>query len=340
MEIVIYHIGGGDDEIGPAKAILDNFSSVVRLVLFDARPGSTEIGYQSIKTKSGVNTELVTVGVDEASGEQRFYVNEFPLSSSLLPCSPLASDEDPNYHWCRTWGENAKLKEEIMVTTTSIDSIVDAGHVPPPDFISIDAQGAELRILRGAKNALAKSVLGLVTETEFFEIYEKQGLIEDQLALLSSHGFRLVEIYNKQHWFPGPRVGKGFLTLGESLFIKFLQFDSKEASRGYQNAKTVSAEQLFKIAIISFSFDRLSYFYSVMKYLELNHQDAFERYNCSPFEKVYEKYSYIKTRYDRYLSDNKYFSKNLRVIARNFLNMRIGYIPGVMKRKVLEYFQK
>ena len=58
MEIIVYHVGGGDDDIGPGRAILEKFGPLVRLVLFDARPGSTEVSVESIKSNLGVRTDL------------------------------------------------------------------------------------------------------------------------------------------------------------------------------------------------------------------------------------------------------------------------------------------
>lgn len=105
MEIVVYHVGGGDDDIGPTEALIDHLKPFIRLVLFDARPGSTEVGVEKIKTSSGVRAELVTVGVDEKTGNSDFFVNKFPLSSSLLPSSPQAASENPNWEHCNNWGK-------------------------------------------------------------------------------------------------------------------------------------------------------------------------------------------------------------------------------------------
>lgn len=340
MELVIFHVGGGDDDIGPARAIMKILGPIVRLVLFDARPGSTEVSVESIKTKSGVKTDLVTIGIDEDYGRKPFYVNKFPLSSSLLPSSPLTKDEDPNYPHCRTWGENTELKSEIDVITDSIDSLVKSGRIPAPDFLSIDAQGAELRILRGARNALQSSILGLVTECEFFEIYAGQGLIQDQLIELSTHGFRLTEIYSEQRWFPGPAAGKGFLTMGESLFLKYALIDrgTDEHLRGCIEISKLQPIQIFKLALISFAFERTSYFFTLMRYLSKHHKDVITQFSEIPdVSSIFKTYSSMMNDYPKFLADRKYFLKHppyFKLSSSRMLNVTLLDIARKLKRVV------
>ena len=277
MEIVVYHVGGGDDDIGPTEALIDNLKPFIRLVLFDARPGSTEVGVETIKTSSGVKADLVTVGVDEKKGNSDFFVNKFPLSSSLLPSSPQAASENPNWEHCNNWGENTELDFTIQVPTDSIDSLINSGKVPSPDFLSIDAQGAELSILRGASEALNKSILGLVTETEFFEIYKNQGLIGDQLNFLEKYAIRLAEIYAQQNWYSAAAVGSGFLTVGETLFLKYAinPIQTTTSLKSCMDVKDLTPDKIKKLALISYAFNRISYSYFLLNYLKENYLDNF-----------------------------------------------------------------
>jgi FkbM family methyltransferase len=45
--------------------------------------------------------------------------------------------------------------EEIGVSTVTLDSYLSGGHVPSPRCVKIDAEGAEIRILKGARQILA-----------------------------------------------------------------------------------------------------------------------------------------------------------------------------------------
>ena len=312
MEIIVYHVGGGDDDIGPTVALIDKLKPYIKLVLFDARPGSTEVGVESIKTSSGVRAELVTVGVDEKTGSSDFFVNKFPLSSSLLPTSSQAGSENPNWVHCNTWAENTELDYIIKVPTDSIDSLVNSGKIPKPDFLSIDAQGAEINILKGASNALHDSILGLVTETEFFEIYKNQGLISDQLNFLESFSIRLTEIYDQQNWYSTAPVGSGFLTVGETLFLKYaINPQGKDSSfKGCMNIADLSVEKIKKMALISYAFNRISYSYFLLNFLKNNYlKDFLELKMERPLKKLFYIYESIELGINESKSKKNYFIK-------------------------------
>jgi len=262
-DIVIYHIGGEGD-YGPGMCILDRMRGHVNLVVFEARSDTADAQQSSTLTREGVPATLINKGIDEFAGVAQLHVNTFPLSSSLLPVSPLSVDENPAYRHCHTWGQNAELDHMITVDTVSIDDIVDAGLAPAPDVISIDAQGAELRILRGAKKALA-SALCVVSEVEFFEIYDGQGLFDDQMTLLGDAGYRLFNIFNTQYWHPGPATGTGFLTVGEACFMRYActHPSGLPGKRGYVSFDDLSDAQLTRLAGIAVSFNALSYAYTI-----------------------------------------------------------------------------
>jgi FkbM family methyltransferase len=154
LDVVVWHIGGGDDSIGPADRIIKYFPDNIKLILFEVRPDSTEIGIEKIKLKSGIDATLVTAGIAGVVGAHNFYVNKFPLSSSLLKPSQQSLSENPNWDGIRDWGENVELKEVLNVTTTTINALLEQGIIPAPNFISIDAQGAEFDILKAANVAL------------------------------------------------------------------------------------------------------------------------------------------------------------------------------------------
>jgi FkbM family methyltransferase len=262
-DIVIYHIGG-EGEYGPSMCISERMRGHVNLVVFEVRSDTEDEQISKTLIREGVPTTVINRGIDEFAGVAPFHVNKFPLSSSLLPLSPLAAGENPAYRHCHTWGQNAELDHTITVETVSLDDIVDAGLAPAPDVISIDAQGAELRILRGAKKALA-SALCVVTEVEFFEIYDGQGLFDDQMTLLGEAGYRLFNVFNTQYWHPGPAAGAGFLTVGEAGFLRYAcaQPSGMPGKRGYLSFDDLSDAQLTRLAGIALSFNALSYAYAI-----------------------------------------------------------------------------
>lgn len=257
LEIVVYHIGG-EDSYGPIESILQRMSKHVRLVIFDARTDTNDTQTVDHMVQDGIPVSIVRVGISDSVGKAAFYVNKWPLSSSLFPCSPLAANEDPDYAHVHTWGENAELDHVIQVDTTTIDNLVAAGELPPPDVLSMDIQGAELATLHGAAKSLAEDILCVVAEVEFFEIYRGQGLFDGQMSFLADRGFRLFDLVNPQRWHPGPRIGRGFLTFSEAISLKCVKNIPKD-DRGCVAFEGMSNERLIRLAAIAFSFDALSY---------------------------------------------------------------------------------
>ena len=86
--------------------------------------------------------------------------------------------------------EPAYLLDSEPVETVSIDELAAAGHFGRIDFVKIDIQGAELDAFRGGASSLA-SVVAIVTEVEFVEIYENQPLFADVDRELRAQGFML-----------------------------------------------------------------------------------------------------------------------------------------------------
>jgi FkbM family methyltransferase len=309
--LVIYHVGG-DGDYGPAMEVAKQFPNITTVVVFDARE-DTDDGLQASITQGTSNTaQVIAINrcVDETAGEADFYINKFPLSSSLLPVSRVSATEDPVYPHCRTWAENAELDHAIRVKTTTIDEVVASGLAPPPDIISIDAQGAELRILRGAKETIRSHVLAVVSEIEFSEIYAGQGLFDDQMRELSAAGFRFVEIQNSQYWHPGPAMGLGFHTVGEAVWIRYCgDFpDAKVSARGAVHYNTLSGALLTRLAAIAYAFGRLSYVTKLLGFVANAYPEQFGQArgdpNLRPLIRLYE---YYVENFVHYRANHRFF---------------------------------
>ncbi|HKU43215.1 MAG TPA: FkbM family methyltransferase [Polyangiales bacterium] len=143
-----------------------------------------------------------------------------PTRSSLYPPDPeviadLYGTAEP-YRVSRT--------ESIQVTT--LDSLLVSKSLPDPDFIKLDTQGSELDILKGARTALASSLLGVESEVEFIRLYKDQPLFEDVSAFLRQQGFDLIGF---RSWTR--RVDIRFDYRGEMGYKHVLEFASAWAAR-------------------------------------------------------------------------------------------------------------
>lgn len=282
-------MGGGLD-IGPAEALFKLKNIHINLYLFELRQlEESHFAVSKIESKSGIDVFRVPIGISNSEKSVKFNINRFPLSSSLYEPSLLSSADCPNFSGfidgvstpVKSWGENTTLDRQIEVSLIDLDTLIRNGVVPEPDFLSMDIQGGEFDALVGAKEALSRNVLGVVTEVEFFEIYKDQPLYHDQARILDEFSFRLVDVPGFQKWFPGPAIGTGFATVAEPIFIKFAQeiVSANYGKRVPADLSKFSTEKIIKLSLIAFAFQRYSYFYTLLNYLNLSRHSEFT--DCS-----------------------------------------------------------
>src|SRR5229473_2133012 len=82
------------------------------------------------------------------------------------------------------------------------------------DLLKLDCQGYEGNVLLGANEMLKRGgIRSIYTEVSFRAIYQGQALFEDICRELSSHGYRLVDLYDKS------RSKDGSLLFCDAFFI-------------------------------------------------------------------------------------------------------------------------
>ncbi len=280
-EIIIYHVGGSGN-YGLATTIIERIKPHVSVVVFEARDDAGDTERAETTVSEGYRTTVVNRAIDEGIGTADFYVNTFGASSSLLKPSPLAVNEDPGLPYVHTWGQNTELERIIQLETVSLDHLIETGLIPPPDILSIDAQGAEVRIMRGARKAL-ESALCIISEVEFFEIYDGQGLFDDQMRLLGEYGFRMLNILGPQFFHAGPAVGRlqnGFMTAAEAVWlrcVKELPDQKTTGKRGYVPLDQMTDYQLMRLAGIAIVLVTGSYAGEITKYLKARNPGLYQQ---------------------------------------------------------------
>ena len=264
-DIVIFHLGFGSGGIPTLDGVLNQFPRNCILYGFDAQESSQEDRKSmQMYEDRGVRTKLVTKCISGHSGQQAFYVNKEPSSSSLLPPASQALSEDPRYSWTRSWGTNTELNYTVELDAISLgDFIQEEGVIP--DLLSMDVQGMEYAIMESASNFF-DDIGAVFSEVEFFEIYEGQGLFSHQLDFLRKHDIRLADIVHMQYWHPHKADrGAGFLTVGEALWLRTI--DSLDIS-------DKSLIKTIKQAAIGFAYNRTSYASAILNRLSESHMKS------------------------------------------------------------------
>ncbi|MDI1287191.1 MAG: FkbM family methyltransferase [Reyranella sp.] len=101
-------------------------------------------------------TIYVPFALDRQAGERRVYVTDHSSGSSFYQPSPA-------FYARHTADSNVTILSEPMLKTVSLPEAIGAIR---PDFIKLDAEGAELEILQGGE-ALLPGASGILSEVRF-----------------------------------------------------------------------------------------------------------------------------------------------------------------------------
>lgn len=113
--------------------------------------------------------------------------------------------------------------EEIPCAT--LDSLISDDELV--DFLKIDVEGAELRVLRGADRLLSSGrTFFIQSEFQLLAYYEEHPLLGDQQRFLADRGFRLIDlIFDHPRYRRGsieiPSASdRGMLMAGDAIFVR------------------------------------------------------------------------------------------------------------------------
>jgi FkbM family methyltransferase len=118
-----------------------------RVLAFEAYEPNLHRLRASVAANHLLNVDARALAISDACGDARFALHDSSLEGMLLGDDALP----PSHHAERT------------VATTTIDELA-AGGAPPPAVIKIDVEGAEARVIAGARDTLAAHKPSLLIE--------------------------------------------------------------------------------------------------------------------------------------------------------------------------------
>jgi FkbM family methyltransferase len=210
---------------------------------FDADPEACKQANSQLQARQIDWTEQhIPKALWKKEGKSTLYVTQYPGCSSLYP---------PSEYYIEKFAGNSpliKLAYTQEVETTTLDAFCQSTAITEIDFIQLDVQGAELAILEGASQILTQSLLGIITEVEFTEIYTKQPLFGDLDVYLREQGLTLFDInalHRDLRRMPITSAQhQGSLIWGDAFYFRdLLKTDS--------NLQHRTPEKLFKLACIA-----------------------------------------------------------------------------------------
>jgi FkbM family methyltransferase len=198
---VIVEVGAADGR--DAAAYCKDFPKAV-VHAFEPMPGS----FAKLATEAASSDGRLLAyqqAMSDNRGSASFFVAEWEQASSLLKPAVTGSTFDA-YHATR---------QEIEVALETLDLFCMDKGIDHINLLKLDAQGAELKILEGAKQLLSAGKIDVIySEIQFTELYENAAQFWQIWQLLSQHDYSLHNIYNLNH----NHIGK--ICWGDAIFIR------------------------------------------------------------------------------------------------------------------------
>jgi len=180
-DTVVYDIGASE---GDFALFLSKVKSVSNIYCFEP------VGhvYKELvrKTKNHPAIECFQIALGDVDRSGRMYVNDFSLSSSMLRMDPIHVTEFP-------FTKNTR-EEEVRVMT--LKSAAEKFNLLPPDFIKMDVQGFEDRVILGGEDIVKKAAFCMI-ELSLVKLYEEAVLITDLNSMMRELGFQLLDIVGR-----------------------------------------------------------------------------------------------------------------------------------------------
>ena len=218
-------------------------------------------GREFAKLRSDGSVKYLNCALNDRSEEIKIFITRRHGKSSLFK---------PNQQRLREFNdaerfEVVNLETLPMEKVKRLDQIAEEIKLVDADFIKIDTQGTELRILQGGQCRVVPQVFGAELEVEFISIYEGQPLFRDIDAYMQEWGFELMDLrraFWKRKDF-SDYCGKGQLIFGDALYFKGIEIFYRELEsrpdREYRRSKVLKA------AVICLIYGMYDYAVSLIK---------------------------------------------------------------------------
>jgi len=164
------------------------------------------------KMSQDPNCENFCCGLADVSGKANLHVNSDAATSSLMQ---LENSQKSIEQW--SWPGLAPART-VEIELRTIDEILAERALHRIDLLKMDVQGAEPRVLAGAKNAIRDGLVSVIyTEIIVRNTYSGQATVGQILETFAGYDFELFNVYNQMATVEG----------------QLLQFDAIFCSRGF-----------------------------------------------------------------------------------------------------------
>jgi FkbM family methyltransferase len=222
-KLVIFDIGGceGEDSIRYSRLFPNS-----KIFIFEPLPNNQKLIQENLKKFKVLNVALIPEALSDNKSVEKFHVSsgcpdemnhnlnwDFGNKSSSLLAPDKIEDLIP---WL-------KFKEVIEVPTNTLKNFVQFNNLSHIDFVHMDVQGAELKVLKGAQNII-KYIRVIWLEVSNDQLYKEQPQIVDVESFMHENEFiRIKTIFsgvNSDQLYINKKYFKLISFMGYTKFFK------------------------------------------------------------------------------------------------------------------------
>ena len=156
--------------------------------IYGFEPGKRSFGALIDNVGSHPNVELLQVAVDEDETPRTFHESRNPSCSSLLP---FTADKTK---WKVDHGGHSHFDiiDSYIVPCTRLDNFLKINNINTVKHLKVDAQGADLRVIKSLGNRL-KDVETILAEARLtdFHLYEGDCHKDELVQYMKDNGFSI-----------------------------------------------------------------------------------------------------------------------------------------------------
>ena len=187
------------------------FGDALRIIGFEPDEAECEL----LAANAPPNVTYIPAALGRRAGEAILHVTAFEASSGL-------HRTDMDYFSRLLNGENGRVAGERRVQLTTLDEALSRVGAGTPDFIKLDAEGAELEILQGGAGMMAAhGLLGILSEFRFQREINNCPSLSDLDIYIQPFGFRIYGLHfthQSRRALPYPGLADYRLPNGERFF--------------------------------------------------------------------------------------------------------------------------
>jgi FkbM family methyltransferase len=241
---VLYDVGAR----GGVYPLFKNINEAKMLKIYGFEPNEQAYAELQKKYRNNKNIHLIDKAASDHAGSATFHL--MGGSSSLL-----------NYE--------SESPEITTVECVRLDDLVEHKETPPPSFLKIDVEGAELKVLKGANNLLQKDVMGITCEISFWKGHEGRCFFSEIDSHLTDLGFILFDVTINRSQYSGIGGKKSKVRTGDALYLRNFDYYYKQHKADGMDSTQLKT-QLLKLIAICYRFYYFDYVYELAHFGEQN----------------------------------------------------------------------